>query len=396
MMEDVERIKELYQSKKYEEIISLLGNVKDLSNDSYVIRNYFFWSYYRTRFIIEDAFSERNISSTKEFVKRVIKDYSNEDMLFQIVIMKYIAHEMDKASPNYSAVNDFLDRLNPEILKEDCFKFKDDKGKNRELASDKEKWYSWKTKCLYEMEDYHNCLKFSQLALENIKTFHYDNDVWFKRRIALSKFELNQKDEAIKLLDEIISVKREWFIFAEKGFMLIKMGDKEKGLQYLIQALKMTGPDQMKLKIYNHFMEIFNERKDSDLSKKTRLFIIRIREKNDWPISDENKKFMNDLSLDLKNLHLSDIKKDILDFISREFESIEISTTGKIERMLTEGKTGLIKPDVGESIFFRVKSILNNTKGFKIGTPVTYQIIDSFDKVKNQPSKEAVQIRIIQ
>lgn len=395
-MSDVERIKELYKSQKYEEILSLLGDIKECHFDALAIRNYYLWSYFRVRFSKEDAYSERNINSTRLFVKMVIQDLANSDLLYQVVSMKYIAHEMDKAAPNYSAVNEFLSKLNPELLSRETFKFVDEKGRKRELASDQEKWYSWKTKCLEEIEDYHNCLKYSQLALENIETFHYDNDIWFKRRIALSKFELNQKDDAIKLLDEIIPVKREWFIFSDKGFMLIKTGEKEKGLQYLIQALKMPGPDQMKLKIYSYFMENYNDKKYSEFSNKIKLYIVRIREKNSWPVSDDNKKIINELSQDLKNKNLGDIKKDILDFISREFESIEISTTGKIERMLTEGKTGLIKPDVGESLFFRVKSILNNTKGFKIGTPVTYQIIDSFDKVKNQPSKEAVQIRIIQ
>jgi tetratricopeptide (TPR) repeat protein len=394
-MENVERIKELYQSQKYDEILSILGDVKDFDSESFAIKSYYFWSYCKTRYISGDAFSERNISSTREFIKKVIQIFSNNDLIFQFVAMRYIAHEMDKAAPNYSAVNDFLNKLNPDILKEDCFKFKDEKGKDRELASDKEKWYSWKTKCLEEIEDYHNCLKYSQLALENIKKFHYDNDVWFKRRIALSKFELNQREDALKLLDEIIPLKREWFIVADKGFMLIKMGQKEKGTQYLIQALKMAGPDQMKLKIYKYFMDNFNQGKFSDFSKNIRLYTIRIREKNAWSISDENKKILDELSDDLKSKHLSTLKNEIIDFIEAEFESIEISTTGKIERMTIEGKTGYIKPDVGDSIFFRTKNVLNNSKGFSKGTSVTFKVIDSFDKVKNKSSKEAVDVRII-
>jgi tetratricopeptide (TPR) repeat protein len=302
---------------------------------------------------------------------------------------------MDKPSPNYTKISEFLDKLNPDLLGDDSFEFKDDKGKTRHTASNKEKWYSLKTKCLEEMEDFHNCAHYCELALSKVKEFHFDNDIWFKRRLAISKFELNQKDEALKIIDEIMARKKEWFIYSDKGFMLIKMNQKEKGIQYLIQAINTIGPDQMKIKIFQYFADNFKDGKYSEFSKLVKLYVIRIREKNSWPISDESKKFLETLDNETLKIPMYAFKNKLMFFIEKEFVSSEISTSGKVDHISDDGRTGIIKPDIGPTLFFRSKNVVNNTKGFPEGTKVSFQVIDSFDKVKNIASKEAVDIRII-
>lgn len=118
------------------------------------------------------------------FVKTVVSN------LFNVVLKT----EKKKPAPNWRLMNEFCDKIDREKLSRDCNVIKvERKGqkKDMELASDFEVWYSYKTKALTKMGKWQECFDLSKEALERIQNFHYSNDVWFSRRIALSKRNAN-------------------------------------------------------------------------------------------------------------------------------------------------------------------------------------------------------------
>ena len=55
---------------------------------------------------------------------------------------------------------------------------------------DKENWFAYKTKALLKLGEWQECFDTSKNALEVLDNFHYSNDIWFARRIALAKKNL--------------------------------------------------------------------------------------------------------------------------------------------------------------------------------------------------------------
>ena len=96
------------------------------------------------------------------------------------------------------------------------------------MASDKEKWYATKSKALFELRLFQECFDISEKALHEFNDFHYNNDLWFARRMALSKKSLGNLNEAINDLEKIFRRKKEWFIQKEIGDILLETGKIEE------------------------------------------------------------------------------------------------------------------------------------------------------------------------
>jgi tetratricopeptide (TPR) repeat protein len=126
--------------------------------------------------------------------------------LFAIVLKS----EKKKPTPNWKLVNDFCNHINPEDLSRECSTIQvERKGKMRdmELASDKENWFAYKTKALLKLGEWQECFDKSKDALEFLENFHYSNDIWFARRIALSKKNLGNSKDTISELENILRKK---------------------------------------------------------------------------------------------------------------------------------------------------------------------------------------------
>ena len=68
------------------------------------------------------------------------------------------------------------------------------------------------TKALLDTRQYDKCISLSTEALFNLSEFTYDNDVWFKWRIAKSFNQLGEYDQSVDYLNDIKQFKNDWFI----------------------------------------------------------------------------------------------------------------------------------------------------------------------------------------
>ncbi|SVD36142.1 uncharacterized protein METZ01_LOCUS388996, partial [marine metagenome] len=150
----------------------------------------------------ESTESDKNFNSTKPALLSKIQDLipllynlntefvkTLTSQLFSIVLKS----EKQKPNTNWELINNFCDEFDPNNLSVECRTTKvERKGKMRdmELASDREFWFAYKTKALFKLEDWAQCFELSKKALASFKVFHYSNDIWFARRIALCKKNL--------------------------------------------------------------------------------------------------------------------------------------------------------------------------------------------------------------
>jgi len=135
---------------------------------------------------------------------------SFQQTLISNLISIVLKSEKKKPAPNWRLVNDFCNSINPELLSIDCSTIQvERKGQtiDMELASDMENWYAYKTKALSKLGEWQECFEKSKEALEKLDSFHYSNDVWFSRRVALSKKNLGNTDDTISELESILRKK---------------------------------------------------------------------------------------------------------------------------------------------------------------------------------------------
>ncbi|MFN8324839.1 MAG: hypothetical protein U0T80_03675 [Flavobacteriaceae bacterium] len=107
------------------------------------------------------------------------------------------------------------------------------------MASDYEKYYALKTKSLYKLSEYNLCIDSCNQALNTITEFHYNNDLWFKMRIALSEDKLGNHEKGEDLLQEILKSKAgsdKWFLYRDISEIYFEQKEYNKAWKLAVEA----------------------------------------------------------------------------------------------------------------------------------------------------------------
>jgi tetratricopeptide (TPR) repeat protein len=313
--------------------------------------------------------------------------------LFSIVLKS----EKKKPTPNWKLINDFCNHFNPENLSKDCSTIQiERKGqlKDMELASDKENWFAYKTKALLKMGEWQECFDTSKQALESIENFHYSNDVWFARRIALAKKNLGNTEETIEELQTILRKKKEWFIQKELSELYYEKEDFEKAFKYSIDAITNFGPLEFKVDLLYLLGRIHKNKSESELAFKHFYLSKLIRQKEEWKVPqkliDELNQFeeqetvvseINKLKSDLKKYWNSyKPKQENRRNSNRNIQNGEVV---KIMHDNERGKDGFLKCN-GTEYYFSLSANYHLTPKVSIGSKVGFKIIPAENGKKEQ------------
>ena len=300
----------------------------------------------------------------------------------------------DKPSVNWTVVNKFCDLVSVEALDTECRTIEvERKGERKpmELASDKENWYAFKTKSLFETQQYQECFEVSKQALEAFDKFHYSNDIWFARRIALSKKHLGNPDVALNELLKILRRKREWFIQSEVAEIYKENRDFDKAFKYAIEAINNFGDLEYKVGLLVLIADIFEKKQENELSFKHYMLSKLLRQQEEWKVPQT-------LDYALQNLGFAQIPIEHLPSLKRELKNYwntfkpqhtrpitngnttnnNQQQTGKIDKILhndEKGVDGFIKYDNNKSVYFRLQATDELIKSLNIGFEVTFKIL---------------------
>ena len=309
----------------------------------------------------------------------------------------------DKPSVNWTVVNKFCDLVSVEALETECRTIEvERKGEKKpmELASDKENWYAFKTKSLFETGMYQECFEVSKQALEAFEKFHYSNDIWFARRIALSKKHLGNSDEALNELLKILRRKREWFIQSEVAEIYKENGDFEKAFKYAIEAINNFGDLEYKVGLLVLIAGILEKKQENELSFKHYMLSKLLRQQEEWKVPQT-------LDYALQNLGFAQIPIEHLPSLKRELKNYwntfkpqhtrpikngnttnnNQQQTGKIDKILhndEKGVDGFIKYDNNKSVYFRLQATDELIKSLNIGFEVTFKILPPKEEGKKE------------
>jgi len=310
----------------------------------------------------------------------------------------------DKASVNWSVVNKFCDLVSVDLLDTTSRTIEvERKGemKPMELASNKENWFAIKSKALFETQHYQECFELSKVAIESFEKFHYSNDVWFARRIALSKKHLGNSADALNELLLILKRKKDWFIQFEVALLYKENGDYDKAFKYAISAINNFGDLEYKVGLLVFIAEVLDLKGEKELSFKHYSLSKLLRVQEEWSVPNAVSDALAQFSFEPINIDkLSDLIRALKKYWSSfnaqqtfpKYNTNKIQT-GKIDRILNnneKGADGFIKFDGNRSIYFRLYETTEMIKKVAIGVEVEFKIIPASEDRK----EKAVQLRI--
>jgi len=380
---------------KYQEGLKVCREVYKTYPDFVQIRNTYAWCIYYTEI------KQDEIKDDEKFLKaaKAITELTTQDDKYSpytITCFRVIDYLYGK--PNYSIdkISEWLDKLDPDKLSEEVKIMNSLDEKERELASDKEKWYKIKSDILFEKEKYQECVELSSKALTVFTKFHYGNDIWLKRNIALSYFGMKNYEEAFKLLMDIYSKKPEWFI--EKDISEVLYAQKKYGeaLKFAVKSALNFGEPKSKIKLYLWLVDLLKARELEQYTKPHIELIYSIRQKHNWKIDNKLNQLISDYKVDVKSIRdENEIIKELRAVWEKlRFEGEEL-LSGKIKKILPDGKAGFIETDNGKSYYFKTKDFVSKKDKLTIGRKVNFYLEDSFDVKKNQMTKCAVNVKAL-
>jgi hypothetical protein len=217
-------------------------NVANAYNDNNDVINNFKWfafyKYLKSKSSIDLLPNEVNINKllllTSQTNLRVDNTYPCPYTIATIGLAK--GHS--KNLFNGRKVNEYLDKLNPLYLSQKNRNYVKD-GEEVKVASDLESYYALKTKALFKTEQYEDCKTLCELALNDLSEFHYNNDLWFQMRIALSYEKLGELEKSEELFQKLVSTKAgndKWFLYYDIADLYYQQDNLEKALKYSINA----------------------------------------------------------------------------------------------------------------------------------------------------------------
>lgn len=335
------------------------------------------------------------------FLSQFNSNFSNMIVsnLFSIVLKS----ETKKPAPNWRMINDFCNKIDRNLLSKQCSTIQvERKGqlKDMELASDFENWYAYKTKSLMKQGIWQECFDIAKEALEIIDVFHYSNDIWFSRRIALCKRYLGNREDTIKELEVILKKKREWFIQKELAELYLEKNEIELSFKMAINAINNFGPLEFKVDLLYLLGCILKKQGAVNLAMKHFMLSKLIRQDEGWKIPQKIFDELNQFSAsEFPLLNLTDLKGELLGYWksfashSKEKGSQLIQKNenheGEIVKILhnnERGKDGFIKIGAA-NYYFTVNPNFYLFPEINIGVKVVFKLVPTLDKEKKEYAK---------
>ena len=380
--EELNEAKKLYKAKKYDEALTIYERHYNESPEALNNWDRIFYSWSLYQLYIKDAYDEDKLYESAELVTELVR----QDDLNKRPVCAY-TQTVFKVLDQLYAENDYydllawLDKINPELLDQKRFETED-----RVYRSKKEKYYDYATKAYFEAEDYEKCIETSKEALESLDVFTNNSDVWYNWRIAKSYRELLDNSEALRYLEEVAKVKKDWFVQKEIAENYYVLGEDEKAQDYICEAVLTNDPLTIKVNLYHLAYKILKEINPELALKHAELFCA-IKLENDSKVPDD----IEELLIDEETLDKNALESEIRQYWTMyKFKDQELKN-GTVTRIFEHGRSGFITSDDDESVYFNVSEYKGDD--LKVGDYVSFYTEKSFDKSKNRESTRAVNIR---
>jgi tetratricopeptide (TPR) repeat protein len=285
--------------------------------------------------------------------------------------------------------------VHPEKLETTKPSFKDGRGKDIELASQLENYYALRSKALLELGRYEECLILCSEALEKLDKFHYDNDVWFQRRMAQCQLHTGKITESEGLMNAVLTKKRDWFLSFETAEICLKLNKREEAIRHALQAILAWGDVDKKVRLLDFLACNFGEELTEIAPLCTRLEY-KIRVENGWRTGDALLVRMQRIGgAEVTSDSVSSLTASLKSQAQSKLETSAVYLKGRLKSMLSTGMGGFIETSDGISYYFKTSDYRGRKEELTPGMNLRFQPGKGFDRKKNRESDIALKVERI-
>jgi tetratricopeptide (TPR) repeat protein len=376
----------------HNDALTISKEVYALDNEFDYIKGQYAWSAYMLN--IKDYQNDDEYDKLKAYGKGILHltETRHEDVFRQLTVLKLMDYCEKKGM--WEAVVSWSEKIKAEVLNANSYQMKKN-GKNITIPSNREKYYLKITKAFEKLEKWGKCLEKSCDALN-----HFPDEIWFKRRKAISEGHKGNIKKAIEDLIKISLVKSDWFIFRDIAVLYAKNGNYDKALDFIIDGCiaSINQPDPgYRWELY-YDAALFLQKKDEiQMSEKHLLLSFSLRNNEGWKTPEVLTKLASDLNISLESIDdTKNLFKELKPFWDTHKFSKLPKHKGKIKTMLPNGKAGFITSENGKDFYFKVFAFNENRRRIVDGLKVEFFVQESFDKRRNEKSFQAVNITPIE
>ncbi|MBP2641115.1 MAG: repeat-containing protein [Firmicutes bacterium] len=400
---EIEQMFSSFQARSYGKVLRKTGQAseavaffesfeKNKDMDQYV-RNEFAWSLYDVHIKSSEKVSNSILSAATKIINICEQGKYSPYSKAVLQIMKLL---ITQPSGNFKQALEWADRLNIDLLNKEAYFWKAEDGTSKTVGSELERYYSMIVKCLYELEQYQSCCNQISEAFSVITDFHNDRDFWLRWYRAKTLHGLNRFDEAIEILNQLLLIKKDWFIYKEIAEILFQQQQFEQSLLYCASGALAFGEPDKKIHMYELMIKILLKIEEKEAAIRHAKLVCIIYRDSGRVIKPELISLIETAGDSLDEASsLASMIRELKPLWSDYIYPKENCKYGKVIKLIAEGRKGFICQDNGESFYFNVSSIVSDRNKIKEGVKVSFYLEPGFDRKKNIPVMNAVHIKVL-
>lgn len=312
---------------------------------------------------------------------------------FEHAVMAYLRYLNRKTNVPFQQVLDLTDMLDPSVLNDESLVYVDSNDKQRELASYKEKWYAYRTKALEKTNRYEDCLLLAQEGIKLFPDSSDGNDVWFRWRLGKSLYHLGNVSVAITELENVLRIKKQWYIQHLLSQACFDTGDVDTAIQYAAEAALNSGDLKNKYRLFVHMARVLSVKGEQEVAKKhIEIALLAYAEQP----STRQPSILQEAVSSFGIVEMPSVPLyKAVDMLRPVWQELRLSKLpqdrGKIVKILPNGKAGFVKADNGDTHYFKLRSFQGQNEAV-IDVRVSFYVQPSYDRKRQAESTEAVYV----
>jgi len=289
-------------------------------------------------------------------------------------LLQVIDYLKSKASSPAEGILHWTAKVSADQLSDQPGRGRDETGKLREYASDREKWYAERCKALCEAGRFQECIDLATAALGEFSKFHHDNDVWLRWRMAAAQAGLGDKQAAIDLLQSLLIRKKDWFIYRDLAQYQFDLRQTDEALSHAIEAALAPGELGFKWELFLLMGQILQAQGKPEQAKKHVLLAAKVRD-DEWRVPAALSQAAQQMGVELgAPVAAGELHRELRRFWQSEKLADMPRGEGEISNLLSNGKAGFIRSDSGEDYYFKLSSFQGPRHLQQVGQRVAFHI----------------------
>jgi tetratricopeptide (TPR) repeat protein len=292
-------------------------------------------------------------------------------------------------------VLEWLKKLDPNRLGTDPGKGTDERGRDRELASRRERYYSLLTHALERLGRWQECSDQSSKAISDCGTLHHDNDIWFARRIALAKQKLGRPKEAVKELQRLAERKQASFLHSDIASAAWDAGDDQMAFKHALHALVAPQDIGYKLDAVRLIAGVLWQRGEKDHARRHIQLCMAVRTAKGWSDSTDLSTLAENWNITTSS-EAADIIQRELDLLWRKWlDDLVPKKIGTVTKILPSGHAGFIQSNEHQDFYFDAHDWKGRRSAMAEGIHVSFATQQGFDRKRQRSTTIACDIRVV-